>query len=301
MDDERAVHRICTGTGGNLEDMSTEETTPGAGRPAAGPQYTWSPDFGPAPQTQPVQPGPAASYGHGGWAPPLGPTTTVLTADQSKPQQRRIPMILLASAMSAVIGAGAGVGTYALNAEWAPAHTIAVSSAPVGQSAVLDGTVAAAAAKITPSVVTITVEGQRASGIGTGIVLDSAGHIVTNHHVVAAGGSGATITVTFTDGRTARATVVGAAPSSDLAVIKVDAMSNLTPATFANSASVVLGQAVVAAGAPLGLSDTVTSGVVSATARPVRSGPVTTTTPSIWRCRPTPRSTRATQAVRWST
>ena len=86
------------------------------------------------------------------------------------------------------------------------------------------------------------------------------------------GDAATSITVTFDDGTTEKATVVGTSETNDLAVIKVAASDKLVPATFAKSDSLQVGQAVVAVGAPLGLSDTVTSGIVSNTARPVRSG-----------------------------
>jgi putative serine protease PepD len=78
--------------------------------------------------------------------------------------------------------------------------------------------------------------------------------------------------VTFPDGKTAPAAVVGTSTTNDLAVIKVDGVADLKPATFAKSAALRVGQAVVAAGAPLGLSESITSGIVSNTSRPVRSG-----------------------------
>jgi putative serine protease PepD len=78
--------------------------------------------------------------------------------------------------------------------------------------------------------------------------------------------------VTFGDGKTAEARVVGFSEANDLAVVKVSGVSDLTPATFAKSSALQVGQSVVAAGAPLGLSESVTSGIVSNTARPVRSG-----------------------------
>jgi putative serine protease PepD len=133
-------------------------------------------------------------------------------------------------------------------------------------------------------VVTIGVQSGQGGGVGSGVVLDDEGHILTNEHVVsaAAGGGQAApgqgrgaagrVTVTFSDGRTAEATVVGTSPTNDLAVLKVDGLDGLTPAVFAKSASLQTGQAVVAAGAPLGLAESVTSGIVSNTARPVRSG-----------------------------
>jgi putative serine protease PepD len=136
----------------------------------------------------------------------------------------------------------------------------------------LDGTVGAAAAKIDPSLVTINVQNGSNSGLGSGVVIDKEGHILTNAHVVDGASDAGTITVTFGDGRTVPATVVGRSETNDLAVIKVEGGENLTPAVFAKSDSLQVGQAVVAAGAPLGLSESVTSGIVSNTARPVRSG-----------------------------
>ena len=173
-----------------------------------------------------------------------------------------------------VVGAGAGIGSYAtLVAERGPAAApISVSNVPAAQSPVLDGTVAAAAAKIEPSVVTISVTSGNSGGVGTGVVLDAEGHILTNNHVVDAASQSGAITVAFSDGTTADATIVGTSASNDLAVIKVSGVPNLVPATFGESRSLQVGQAVVAAGAPLGLTESVTSGIVSNTARPVRSG-----------------------------
>lgn len=193
-------------------------------------------------------------------------------------------MFFASTALAAVVGAGAGVGGYALLGPSGLVASAPISAVPVAQPATLDGTVTAAAAKISPSVVTITVRSAGGTSIGSGVVLDTDGHILTNDHVVSsgtgssnptrAGGSASNITVTFEDGSTAQASVVGTSANNDLAVIKVSGAkaSLLKPATFAKSSSVVVGQSVVAVGAPLGLSETVTSGIVSATARPVRSG-----------------------------
>ncbi len=196
------------------------------------------------------------------------------TAVVERPRRRR-GATLAAATLAALIGAGAGIGSYAtLGGTTGATSPISVTTVPAASSPVLDGTVAAAAAKIDPSVVTITVQAGGSGDIGSGVVLDTEGHILTNDHVVsAASGSGrSSVTVTFPDGRTAPATVVGTSATNDLAVIKVDGVSDLRPATFAKSGSTKVGQAVVAAGAPLGLSESVTSGIVSNTARPVRSG-----------------------------
>jgi putative serine protease PepD len=104
------------------------------------------------------------------------------------------------------------------------------------------------------------------------VVIRADGYIVTNNHVVASAAAGGDITVTFADGRTAAARIVGRDPSSDIAVLRVENVSGLTPATFADSGKLRVGQAVIAVGAPLGLSGTVTSGIVSAVDRPVRTG-----------------------------
>ncbi|WP_432522748.1 S1C family serine protease [Kineococcus sp. SYSU DK006] len=123
---------------------------------------------------------------------------------------------------------------------------------------------------VAPSVVSVTVASGAGEAEGSGIVYDSAGHVVTNNHVVTGAGSGATITVTLSDGREYRAGVVGTDPATDLAVIQLeDPPSDLQPATFADSDDVVAGQAVMALGNPLGLSGSATTGIVSAVDRPV--------------------------------
>jgi putative serine protease PepD len=201
--------------------------------------------------------------------PPLTPNAAPATGFQRP--KRRTGALIVGAALAAVLGAGVGVGSYAYLVDGQTASPVSVTSA-APPSPSLNGTVAAAAAKIEPSLVTIAVQSQNGSGIGSGMVLDKDGHILTNNHVVAGAGGQGTITVTFHDGTTAQAKVVGTAELNDLAVIKVDGVNNLNPVTFANSSDLQVGQSVVAAGAPLGLSESVTSGIVSNTARPVRSG-----------------------------
>ena len=201
--------------------------------------------------------------------PPLTPNpapTTVL----ERPK-RRTGALIAGAAIAAVLGAGAGIGSYAFLADGQTTSPVSVTSA-APPTPTLNGTVAAAAAKIEPSLVTIAVQSAGSSGIGSGVVLDQDGHILTNNHVVAGAGEQGTIMVTFHSGATATAKVVGTSESNDLAVIKVDGVKDLNPATFAKSSELQVGQTVVAAGAPLGLSESVTSGIVSNTARPVRSG-----------------------------
>jgi putative serine protease PepD len=126
------------------------------------------------------------------------------------------------------------------------------------------------AAAVEPSVVSIRVRSQMGAGEGSGMVLDAQGHVLTNNPVVAAAGSGGQMQVAFSDGTLFDAEVVGTDPTTDLAVIKiVDPPKDLTPVQFADSGSVKVGQPVMALGNPLGLSDTVTTGIVSAVDRPV--------------------------------
>ncbi|MCH0540066.1 trypsin-like peptidase domain-containing protein [Streptomyces sp. MUM 203J] len=132
--------------------------------------------------------------------------------------------------------------------------------------------VAGIAARALPSVVTLHVSGGGEQGTGTGFVLDRRGHILTNHHVVDAAGTTGRITVTFSGGETARATLVGKDSGYDLAVVRVHGVSNLTPLPLGNSDSVQVGDPVVAIGAPFDLQNTVTSGIISAKGRPITAG-----------------------------
>ncbi|RJU02902.1 PDZ domain-containing protein [Arthrobacter frigidicola] len=124
--------------------------------------------------------------------------------------------------------------------------------------------ITAAAVKASPSVVTIAVSGNGSGGSGSGIILDEEGHILTNTHVVTLGGqvADAAVEVKTNDGRVFRAEIVGTDPLSDLAVIKIDA-PDLTPAALGNSEELNVGDTAIAIGAPLGLSGTVTDGIIS--------------------------------------
>jgi putative serine protease PepD len=102
--------------------------------------------------------------------------------------------------------------------------------------------------------------------------MTSNGSILTNNHVISAAADGGTITVTFSNGDTAKATIVGRDASTDLAVIKASGVSNLKPATFGDSDSVHVGDTVLAIGSPLGLEGSVSAGIISALHRPVDVG-----------------------------
>jgi putative serine protease PepD len=121
-----------------------------------------------------------------------------------------------------------------------------------------------------PSVVTIHVRvGGSAAGSGSGEVIRTDGYILTNNHVISAAAHGGSISVLFSDGHSVDAHIVGRDIQTDLAVIKVETSETLTPIVWGDSSKLAIGQPVVALGAPLGLSSTVTSGIVSALDRSV--------------------------------
>jgi putative serine protease PepD len=133
------------------------------------------------------------------------------------------------------------------------------------------GSVAGVAQRVLPSVVSIKVQGADGAGTGSGFVVREDGYVVTNNHVVEGAGDSGSIVVVFPDGSQARARVVGADASYDLAAIKVE-RKGLPALAFGDSSSVLVGDEVIAIGAPLGLDGTVTTGIVSALNRPVSAG-----------------------------
>ena len=194
------------------------------------------------------------------------------------PQPRRAGRARLVVAgllIGAVVGGGAGAGVVALT-DGNGSGSLASASA---QSVVIKDpqtatTSTAAAAKAAPSVVTIYVAGGQSSGSGSGIVLSADGFVLTNNHVVTLDSSTTTanVQVRTADGKLYDATVVGTDPTTDLAVVKLTDARGLTPATFADSSKVQVGDVAVAIGSPLGLTNTVTDGIISATNRSVATG-----------------------------
>ncbi|MFI9628186.1 trypsin-like peptidase domain-containing protein [Streptomyces sp. NPDC052042] len=196
--------------------------------------------------------------------PPLG-------ADTGRKKNRRGSALVGALLLALVAGGiGGGVGAYV-------ERNGGLTRVELPQAARSDGgrapdSVAGIAASALPSVVTLHVSGTGEAGTGTGFVLDKSGHILTNNHVVAPAGSSGRITVTFSGGETARAEVIGKDSGYDLAVVKVRGVSNLKPLPLGNSDNVRVGDPVVAIGAPFELSNTVTSGIISAKDRPITAG-----------------------------
>ena len=192
---------------------------------------------------------------------------------------RRILLPAAALGAAAAVGAGVGAGSYAAFGS-GPASTVVTrvaSAQPVAASTSLSVNQVYRAAYKGVVEITVTASGgdygpfpgsrQSAQAQGSGFVYDGAGHIVTNQHVV----DGATsISVRFWNGATYRAKVVGTDPSTDLAVIDVDAPSSLLhPLSLGDSSSLEVGDGVVAIGSPFGLKGTVTTGIVSALDRTI--------------------------------
>jgi len=197
-------------------------------------------------------------------------------------------------AVVVLVGAGAAAVAYGLGAHQSSkttqAVTTTVASTPtptVTSTANTSGpkSIAEIAKDASPGVVEVDVttsgsgssqvpfggggSGGTAEAEGTGFVIDTAGHIVTNEHVVQGASS---VTVTFDDQSTYKATVVGKDDSTDLAVLKVNAPASvLHPLSFGDSSTVGVGDGVVAIGDPYQLDDTVTSGIVSAVGREITS------------------------------
>ena len=143
-----------------------------------------------------------------------------------------------------------------------------VAAVPASNSSGTDWTDVASA--VSPAVVTIQTQGASSGGTGSGVIYDAQGDIVTNYHVISSVLGGGQIQVTLADGRLYSASIVGHDKTTDLAVIRLEnPPTDLTVARFASSANLEVGAPVMAIGAPLGLSNTVTTGIVSALNRPV--------------------------------
>lgn len=175
---------------------------------------------------------------------------------------------------AAIVGGAAGLGgAYAGVNLFAPEGTVPAAGPATVTVNDTDGVTqtTAIAAKVVPSVVTIAATGDQGSGTGSGVVLTEDGYVVTNTHVVTLDGAtgDATVRVTTSDGRVFDAEVVGTDPTYDLAVIKLQGAEGLTPIEFASSADLNVGDETIAVGAPLGLSNTVTTGIVSALNRSI--------------------------------
>ena len=176
---------------------------------------------------------------------------------------------------AALVGGAAGVGSSAIWDAVATPPSTGVASGPDTITVNNPGSVnetTAIAAKALPSVVTIEVAGANEAGSGSGVIISDDGYVLTNTHVVTLGGAAAdpAIRVTTSDGRIFDATIVGTDPIYDLAVIKLEGAEDLSPIDFADSSKLNVGDTAVALGAPLGLANSVTTGIVSALNRSIQ-------------------------------
>ena len=188
-----------------------------------------------------------------------------------QPPKRRFPVRLAAGLVAVVLAGGVASGaatTTFLNSRGNTPSSIAATTVSTSTNASSSGGLSATTiyARSSPGVVTITSRvqgrfGSSGTGTGSGLVLNTSGDIVTNAHVV----SGAQqLQVTFSDGQTVAATLVGINSTADLAVIHVSvAAGSLHPVTLGNSNGLLVGDTVYAIGAPFGLSESLTAGIVS--------------------------------------
>ena len=206
-----------------------------------------------------------------------GPMAQPLQAQQVK--EKRTIGLLPAAALIVVaaIASGAITGIYATR--FAPsANTSSVAEslkepASRGKPQAEAGTVQAVAEAVQPAVVSIRLLTEDNAISGSGSIISQDGYVLTNNHVVEGAADGrAEMTVTLQDGSTHRAKFIAGDSNTDVAVIKVEDVNNMPTITIGNSDDLAVGQNVVAIGAPLGLEQTVTTGIVSALNRPVRAG-----------------------------
>lgn len=207
----------------------------------------------------------------------------VATPPQQTSSGKRFgPSAMIATALVASLIAGGGAG-YVAGSRGAEqsGETYNALEAPSAQPAgepegeapqAPKGSVEDVAAQVLPAVVSIMVQTPRGAAEGSGSIISSDGYVLTNHHVIGdAQSPQARIQVTLNDGTRHDATYVASDVNTDVGVIKIENVSNLPTMKFGNSDQLAVGQEVVAVGSPLGLSATVTSGIVSALNRPVRA------------------------------
>ena len=193
---------------------------------------------------------PAAAW----WQPPTAPKSSKGTA---------VLIAVLAGSIGGVLGVNAGGGDL-FNRAQLVSSTSTIQRAP--------DSVAGIAQRVLPSVVSISTRSIGGSGTGSGFVIDSSGYILTNNHVISnAAQTGGSIQVSLSDGTFYSAKVIGRDASYDLAVLKINA-SGLKALQFGDSDAVAVGDLVIAIGSPLGLSGTVTTGIISAKNRAVTAG-----------------------------
>jgi len=206
---------------------------------------------------------PAPPYGGGQYPPPYGYGYGAPQAPQQPAKRSRFAVLVVAAVLLALFsGLTGGFIANRFNSGTNVTNVTRTNAPAIDRSSL-----AGVAAKVQPSVVDIA----SGTGEGSGVVLSADGAILTNNHVVA-DAQGGQLSVTFADGKTAKATLVGTDERGDLAVIKAQGVSNLTAAKFGDSDDMQVGDSVLALGSPLGLQGSVTQGIVSALHRTIGEG-----------------------------
>ncbi|QLH23259.1 S1C family serine protease [Streptomyces sp. Rer75] len=203
--------------------------------------------------------------GSGGTGGTGGADTTAIPHPGGGRRKRRLSRPAGLIAAVAVVSALVGGGTATFVSQAADNGDTAVSTPVVGVNSSSSG-VSAVAAAVSPSIVEISATSAGGESTGSGVIVTSGGEIITNNHVISGAES---IKVTFSDGSTKSASVVGTDSGKDLALVKVRGASGLKAASLGDSSQVEVGDQVVAIGSPEGLTGTVTSGIVSALNRDV--------------------------------
>jgi serine protease Do len=262
---------------------SAPATSAPAAAPDAAPAWPTAPYLSAGYVTEPTPAGPNGPTGPTGGAPVPG------HGGQPRPKRTVTPALLLAAVVgTAVLTSGgtflavSAAGSHTIDASKTGATTVAVTpppSTPATQAPATGSTSIVDIVKaVSPAVVTIQADGVTATdpttgqvgqgtAIGSGVIFDANGLILTNHHVVS--GNPSKLTVTLKDGRSLPATIYGIDTMTDLAIVKVDA-TGLPTARIGDSASIQVGQEAIAIGSPLGeFTDSVTSGIVSAVGRSI--------------------------------
>jgi putative serine protease PepD len=247
--------------------------------PPLGPTYA-GPVPGPVPGPAPSGPAPAPGPAWGDASPGGATSTTPRRTRAHVPASVFVVTTAIALAIGLVGGViGGAVVSSSIN-DGSGSGSVSVISADNGSAAPLkadNGSVAAVAERVLPSTVQVLANGgadgsSQGGATGSGFVLDDRGHVITNNHVVADATGAGNLEVVDQDGTKHAATILGRSPVYDLAVLHVSHPASLRPAAIGLAKRLRVGDTVVAIGSPLGLSSTVTSGIVSATDRPVTTG-----------------------------
>jgi len=245
-----------------MNDQTTPNTPNSGGyQPVNSPYRSWDNSPPAAPHPDPAAPSSAATE------PPV-------MAPAPPKEKRRVGLgTALALMLVGSVASGSIVGLTLANTnaggESETVNSLREPSQPSPDAP--EGGVERVAADVLPTVVSIQLATRAGASSGSGSIISSDGYVLTNHHVVAGAENGGLMQVTLNNGATHEAEFVASDPATDIAVIKIRDISDLPVITFGDSSGINVGQEVVAIGSPLGLSSTVTSGIVSSLNRPVRA------------------------------